>query len=474
VICLDFVRQPHYRQENTNTMPKTFIIGLGRSGNAAAKLLKQDGWEVIVCDRDQGAGLLAFEQDLIAAGVEVRLGYTPEVQDLEGIDQIVVSPGVPWDIPLLVQARAQNIETLGELELAWRYLKVAPWIGITGTNGKTTTTALTAEIFQSAGRNAPACGNIGDAACELALEAKATPYDWIIAEISSYQIEAAPTLAPTIGLWTTFTPDHLNRHKTLDCYYAIKASLLARSEAQLINGDDPYLRRMGLDQWSEAYWTSVQGKEALPCDPAQGVYLQDNWVVAFGELIVPLNLFKMFGDHNHQNLLLAVGAARLAGIEKNAIATAIATFRGVPHRLETIRTLNGVTFINDSKATNYDAAEVGLRAVTSPTILIAGGEAKEGDDRQWIARIHQKAAAVLLIGDTAERFALRLQAAGYDQWEIVETMERAVSRGYQLALEKAAKGVLLSPACASFDQYRSFEHRGDDFRSLALALDSVE
>lgn len=454
-------------------MPRAFVIGLGRSGIAAAKLLKQAGWAVTLCDRAQGESLQALQQDLIAAGVEVRLGYAPEISDLAGVEQIVVSPGVPWDVPFLVQARARGIETLGELELAWRYLKAAPWIGITGTNGKTTTTALTAEIFQSAGRKAPACGNIGEAACELALDAHFAQYDWIIAEISSYQIESAPTLAPTIGLWTTFTPDHLNRHKTLDQYYAIKASLLARCESQIINGDDPYLRQVGLEQWPDAYWTSVQGKEALPCDPVKGVYVQDNWVVAFGELIVPINLFKMFGAHNRQNLLMAVGAARLAGIEKNAIATAIATFRGVPHRLETIRTLNGITFINDSKATNYDAAEVGLSAVASPAILIAGGEAKEGDDRRWIEIIQQKAAAVLLIGDAAERFAIRLQAAGYDQWEIVETMEKAVLRGYLLAQEKAAKVVLLSPACASFDQYQSFEQRGDDFRSLTLALDAA-
>lgn len=455
-------------------MPKAFIIGLGRSGIAAAKLLKQDGWAVALCDRAQRESLQTLQQDLVAAGVEVRLGYTPGFDDLEGVEQIVVSPGVPWDIPFLVEARAQGIETLGELELAWRYLKAAPWIGITGTNGKTTTTALTAEIFQSAGRRAPACGNIGEAACELALAASFTHYDWIIAEISSYQIESAATLAPTIGLWTTFTPDHLNRHKTLDQYYAIKASLLARSDSQIINGDDPYLRQVGLEHWPDAYWTSVQGKEALPCDPMKGVFLRDNWVVAFGELIVPINLFKMFGDHNRQNLLMAVGAARLAGIEKNAIAKAIATFRGVPHRLETLRTLNGITFINDSKATNYDAAEVGLSAVASPAILIAGGEAKEGDDRRWIEMIQRRAAAVLLIGDAAERFAIRLQAAGYGSWEIVETMERAVVRGYALATEKAATVVLLSPACASFDQYHSFEQRGDDFRSLVLGLEPID
>ena len=178
----------------------------------------------------------------------------------------------------------------------------------------------------------------------------------------------------------------------------------------------------------------------------------------------------MVGDHNRQNLLMAVGAARLAGVEKGAIAESIVTFRGVSHRLETICSLNGVTFINDSKATNYDAAEVGLNSVSAPAILIAGGEAKEGDDRAWIESIERQAATVLLIGDAAELFAKRLQESDYDRWEIVETMERAVTRGYELAREKSANTVLLSPACASFDQYRSFEHRGDDFRELCLAL----
>jgi UDP-N-acetylmuramoylalanine--D-glutamate ligase len=178
----------------------------------------------------------------------------------------------------------------------------------------------------------------------------------------------------------------------------------------------------------------------------------------------------MVGDHNQQNLLMAVATARLAGIEKDAIAQAIANFPGVPHRLEHIITWQGIDFINDSKATNYDAAQVGLASVATPTILIAGGEAKAGDDTSWIETIQATAAAVLLIGDAAAAFGDRLKQAGYDRYEIVETMARAVPRAAELAQQHNARVVLLSPACASFDQYQSFEHRGDDFRQLCQQL----
>ena len=454
-------------------MGQAQIIGLGRSGIAAAKLLQQNGWQVTLGDkateqqlqsRSNAEELNTAKQNLEAAGIKVKLGYTPDLESASPPDLIVVSPGVPWDLPILVAAREKGINMIGELELAWRYLDSVPWIGVTGTNGKTTTTALIAAIFQAVGLNAPACGNIGYAACELAL-AK-TP-DWVIAEMSSYQIESSFELKPRIGIWTTFTPDHLERHKTLENYGSIKASLLRRSRQQILNGDDPYLKELDSSQWQNAYWTSVN---SLNCQRERQVTIQDAWVVAFGELILPVSLFKMPGVHNQQNLLMAVAAARLAGIEKNAIAEAITSFTGVSHRLELICNYRGVTYINDSKATNYDAAQVGLSSVAAPTILIAGGQAKEGDDRAWIEQIKSSAAAVLLIGEAAETFARRLRESNYENYEIVETLENAVTRSVDLAQEKNAKVVLLSPACASFDRYLSFEHRGDRFRELCQQL----
>ena len=451
-------------------MGQAEVIGLGRSGIAAARLLRQHGWQVTLGDnateaqiqsRSNAQELQTAKLQLEAEGIAVKLGYTPNLESATTPQLIVVSPGVPWDLPLLVEARNRGIDTIGELELAWRYLKSTPWIGITGTNGKTTTTALIAAIFKAAGLNAPACGNIGHAACELALT-KPSP-DWVIAEISSYQIESSLELQPRIGIWTTFTADHLARHKTLAHYGEIKASLLRRCRQPILNGDDPYLQKLDRTQWQNAYWTSVKGFKGKK---DRWVYLQDAWVVAFGELILPLSLFKMPGIHNQQNLLMAVAAARLAGIDKKAIAKAITSFSGVPHRLEQICNYCGVSYINDSKATNYDAAEVGLSSVAAPAILIAGGQAKEGDDTAWIAQIKAKAAAVLLIGEAAPAFARQLQESNYDSYEIVETLENAIARSVDLAQQHDAKVVLLSPACASFDQYLSFEHRGDRFREL--------
>jgi UDP-N-acetylmuramoylalanine--D-glutamate ligase len=453
-------------------MPCASIIGLGKSGVAAARLLQREGWQVTVYDRGTSASLQQQQQELAQAGITVKLGevFNPDEIGTENLQRVVVSPGVPWDIPGLVRSRELGVETIGEMELAWQHLKHIPWVGVTGTNGKTTTTALIAAIFQVAGFHAPAFGNIGYAACEVAL-AEPQP-DWAIAELSSYQIESSPSIAPQIAVWTTFTPDHLQRHKTLENYFAIKAHLLNQAKYQVFNGDDPYLRRVGRQMnhpiRSDTCWTSVNGKTDLIGDPSLGFYIEDAWVRTEKELILPANLLQMPGSHNWQNLLMAVAVARLAGIDKGAIAHAIATFPGVPHRLEHICTWHRIDFINDSKATNYDAAEVGLASVNSPAILIAGGEAKTGDDVAWITRIQEKAGAVLLIGSAAPAFADRLKQANYHSFEIVETMDRAVARSAELAKEYGAKVVLLSPACASFDQYQNFEQRGDDFRRLCL------
>ena len=460
-------------------MANAHVIGLGKSGMAAARLLKQQGWQVTASDRGQSEALQQLQLQLQHEGIEGLLGYSfnPETIDTDSRPSlIVISPGVPWDMSALIRARELGIETIGEMELAWRALQDCPWVGVTGTNGKTTTTALTAAIFQAAGWHAPACGNIGYAACELALS-QPKP-DCLIAEFSSYLVEASNSIAPKMGIWTTFTPDHLSRHGTLERYFKIKAQLLNQAETQIFNGDDPYLRQNCATQWPNAFWTSIDGKDELASakvDPDKvSTYIEAEWVIDRGERIVPVAALQMVGTHNQQNLLMAVAAARLAGIDKDAIAQAIRTFPGVPHRLERICTWQGIDFINDSKATNYDAAQVGLAAVSAPAILIAGGEAKAGDDSQWLSTIQTKAAVVLLIGDAAPTFAKRLAEMGYTSWEIVETMERAVSRSAVLAQQLSAPVVLLSPACASFDCYQNFEQRGDHFRQLCLEQSKTE
>ncbi len=470
-------------------MRQALVIGLGKSGVAAAKLLHQSGWDVLVSDRGDSPLLQQQQQQLAKDNIPVFLSHSPDLetanQKKQLPDLIVVSPGVPWDVPLLIHARNLGIETIGEMELAWRHLQTTPWVGITGTNGKTTTTALTAAIFQAAGLNAPACGNIGDAACELALQyqplepiqenkSNQKNLDWVVAEMSSYQIESAASIAPHIGIWTTLTPDHLERHKTLENYAQIKAKLLQASQFQIFNGDDPYLHNLGVISESamgaNVYWTSIKGKHHLLGDPNQGCYLHDGWVYAQNTRIVQAQTLCMGGEHNQQNLLMAVLAAKLAGIAPEAIAQGVANFPGVPHRLEHITTWQGIDFINDSKATNYDAAIVGLNSVPAPAILIAGGEAKKGEASAWLALIKAKASSVLLIGKAASEFAQKLDEVGYTDYEIVETMAGAIDRAKILAPQQQAKVVLLSPACASFDQYPNFEARGDDFRRLCLEL----
>ncbi|PSO47884.1 MAG: UDP-N-acetylmuramoyl-L-alanine--D-glutamate ligase [Cyanobacteria bacterium SW_9_44_58] len=446
---------------------KAYVIGLGRSGIAAARLLKQQGWEVAISDRGTSDSLKAQQSSLAQEAITVQLGETPTLETLKTVDLVIVSPGVPWDIPVLVRAREHNIPMYGEIELAWRRLNDIPWVGITGTNGKTTTTALCSALFQGAGFNAPACGNIGKAACKLGLQD--TTFDWIIAEISSYQIESSQKLAPEIGIWTTFSPDHLERHYTLENYFNIKKSLLDRAKLKILNADEPDLRELAKENWSQLYWASSKGAQGLIGDPSRGIYVDGEEIIAFGEKILKVSEFPMVGEHNLQNLLLAVGAARLAGVDKSAITDSMINFSGVPHRLESVCHLNGVPFINDSKATNYEAAWVGLSSVPAPAILIAGGQAKDGNDQDWFQLIKQKTSAVLLIGEATPQFAQRLEEMDYHAYSLVETMESAVAEAVAKVQQQQGTVVLLSPACASFDQYDNFEQRGDHFRNLCLS-----
>jgi UDP-N-acetylmuramoylalanine--D-glutamate ligase len=445
-------------------MPIAHVIGLGQSGIAASRLLSQSGWQVTISDRGTGATQTAAAAALSQAGIATTLGYSFDPNTLveRGLaipELVVISPGVPWNLPGLVAARAQGIEMIGEIDLARRYLS-QPWVGITGTNGKTTTTALVAAIFAQAGLNAPACGNIGLSICEVALRGE--PIDWIIAEISSYQLESQPQLSPQIGVWTTLTPDHLERHGNLDNYRETKALLLDQAQTPILNGDDPYLREHLRQRWPQAWWTTMHPQTL----PEAQVYIQEGWIRVRGEAIVSLQDWQIPGDHNLQNLLIAVAVAHLAGIKPEAIATAIRNFKGVAHRLEPIGTWRGITFINDSKATNYDAAQIGLAAVPGPAILIAGGQSKIGDDLAWLQTIQARAAAVLLFGEAGTQFAQRLQDLDYNAYQVVETLAQAVPLATDLAQKHGAKTVLLSPACASYDQYRNFEERGEDFRQL--------
>ncbi|APB33221.1 UDP-N-acetylmuramoyl-L-alanyl-D-glutamate synthetase [Gloeomargarita lithophora Alchichica-D10] len=442
-------------------MGQALVLGLGKSGMAAARLLHRQGWQVQVQDSYTSPGLVAQKSQLEHLGITICLGEPFNL--LEPPPQlVVVSPGVPWDVPVLQKLRAQGVYVLGEMGLAWRSLCTVPWVGITGTNGKTTTTSLVVAILAEAGYRAPACGNIGTPACDLLGQ----DVDWVVAEISSFQIESSPEIAPQIGVWTTFTPDHLNRHYTLENYCQIKAHLLAQSQVKILNGDDLYLRAHFRECWSDTIWTSIQGVDHLPKSEKPGIYIQNEQVIFEGRAIFSLENFPMPGDHNRQNLLLAIAVANVLKIPPEMITQAMRKFPGVPHRLEVLGVHQGITYINDSKATNYDAAQVGLASMTVPTILLAGGQAKTGDDQNWLQTIQKQAVGVVLFGVAAESFAQRLTSINYTPLITVENLGEAVPAAQKLAQETGAKVILLSPACASFDQYPNFEARGDHFRQL--------
>ena len=290
-------------------MNRTIVVGLGRSGIGAAQLLQLKGCPVTLIERGMNDDLNECAESLRKQGIDVQLGCPLEPETFrrwqDGIDTIVISPGIAWDHPTLNTLRQDGVTVIGEMAVAWQAMDDIPWIGITGTNGKTTVTHLLSHVLQSAGLNAPMAGNMGLSAAEMALQihtaARSRP-DWLVMELSSYQIEAAREIVPRIGLWTTLTPDHLERHGTLEAYRAIKRGLLERSELAIFNADDPDLQQQR-PSWNRGIWVSAQG-------PSPNGQPADVWIDADGMVcgrdgaLFAAEVLKMPGDHNRQNLLM--------------------------------------------------------------------------------------------------------------------------------------------------------------------------
>ena len=460
-------------------MVRTVVVGLGRSGMGAARLLKAAGEDLVVIDSGSNNVIECRASELTQQGIAVQIKTPLQTKSfqpwLPELNRVVISPGIAWDHPTLEQLRASGVTIDGEMAVAWDALNHIPWVGITGTNGKTTVTHLLSHVLCHCGLNAPMGGNMGVSAAEMGLtiqQASASQQpDWMVMELSSYQIEAADRIKPRIGIWTTLTPDHLERHRTLDAYRAIKRGLLERSDVAILNGDDPDLRRQR-SSWNKGIWVSAEGP-APEGEPVDLWINADDWVCEREQALFPAAALRLPGAHNRQNLLLVTAAARRIGLSSSQIEAALNDFPGVPHRLEPLGGLHGVAVFNDSKATNYDAAEVGLRAMNGTTIVLAGGQTKQGEAGGWLEQLHQKACAVVLFGAGAAELETLIQGSGYGgAIRRSDDLTDAVATAMGLANQLTASNLLLSPACASFDQYPDFEARGDHFRRLISAQQS--
>jgi UDP-N-acetylmuramoylalanine--D-glutamate ligase len=446
---------------------RVLVVGLGKSGVASALFLKARGARVTVSDTKSGDELRNEIPVLLDHGITVETGGHGE-RTFHGQDLIVVSPGVPVDAPPLVQARALGETVIGEIELAARFLP-GPIVAITGSNGKTTTTALVGEIMNAAGFPALVGGNIGTPA--ISLVDRATPETAIVLEVSSFQLETIQTFRPKVAVVLNVTPDHLDRHRTFEVYADAKARIFENQQAgefAVLNADDPTCGAMGGRTRAQVFWFSRQ-KEV-----SQGAWVRDgNIVVRDGSgqrQIMQVSEIPLKGAHNLENVLAAACAGVLMGCASDKIRQAVRDFKAVEHRLEFVATVGGVDYYNDSKATNVDATIKALESFPANIHLILGGKDKGSDYSVLNDLLRERVRRVYTIGAAASKIESQIVSSKNGGPEIVhaETLETAIRKAHALA--QAGDVVLLAPACASFDQFKNYEQRGRVFKEIVRGL----
>ena len=442
---------------------RVLVVGLARTGIATALFCAARGAHVTATDTRAGKELGDPVAVLQKAGVALELGGHRQELILDA-DLIIPSPGVPADAPLLQFARSKGVTIWSEIELAYRFLK-GRLIGITGSNGKTTTTSLIEHILRSAGFSTILAGNIGTPL--ISCVEKSSEKTVAVAELSSFQLELIEKLRPNISVFLNLTPDHLDRHHTLESYGAAKARIFqnqGESDSAVLNADDP-----GTTPYAPAkpqvFWFSRKQRVA------QGAFVKESEILfrreGTEEAILKLADIPLAGAHNVENVLAAVAATKLAGAESAAIAKGVRSFAGVEHRLEFVAEIGGVRFYNDSKATNVDATLKALEAFPGRILIILGGKDKGSDYTVLQAPLRERAILALLIGVAADK--IEKQIAGSVAIEQAGTLERAVETAAHAA--RAGDVVLLAPACASFDQFQNYEHRGRVFKELVHQLE---
>jgi UDP-N-acetylmuramoylalanine--D-glutamate ligase len=441
---------------------RVLVVGLGKSGVASALFLQARGAKVTVSDSKPQDQLGEEIPVLLDHGIVVETGGHGE-RTFRGQDLIVVSPGVPVDSPPLVQARAVGEPVIGEIELASRFLP-KDIVAITGSNGKTTTTTLGGEIIAAGGFPALVGGNIGTPAISLVEQAKADTV--VVLEVSSFQLETIQTFRPRIAVVLNITPDHLDRHRTFEAYTEAKARIFENQQPEdfaVLNADDSTCAGLAGRTRAQVFWFSRKN------EVKQGAYVRDGRVLfrdAKGQReIVLASEIPLKGGHNLENVLAAVCAGALMGCEAGRIGKAVRDFKAVEHRLEYVATIRGVEYYNDSKATNVDATIKALESFPANIHLILGGKDKGSDYSQLNELLRQRVKRVYTIGAAAEKIESQIKGVEVDH---SETLEAALRR----ASASASTGdvVLLAPACASFDQFQNYEHRGRVFKEVVRTL----
>ena len=440
---------------------KILVCGMARSGVAAAKCLHDCGAKVTISDNKTEDKLAEALQPLQGLAIEKALGGA--AVDMTAFDLLVTSPGIPMTAPVLVKAQAAGLPIIGELE-AGAQVSRAPLYAITGTNGKTTTTTLIGEIFKNFGKTAYVVGNIGYPFTACALEAKEE--DVAVAEVSSFQLETTVTFHPHVAIMCNITEDHLNRHGTMEEYIRIKERIFEKMDQNdyaVLNHDDEIVRGMAQRVPCKAAFFSHKTEVELGTYVENGkmIFVKDGVklpVIDVEEIYIP-------GEHNLENALAAAALTLLAGVPVDVVAHTLKTFTGVEHRIETVRTVEGVTYINDSKGTNVDASIKAVRTMRVGTVLLAGGYDKHTDFVPFAKEIKDsKIHTVVTLGDTAQQIEDALKTVGYDSFVRAEDFKDAVFKARARA--RAGENVLLLPACASFDMFADYEQRGRVFKQI--------
>ena len=447
------------------TGKKVLVFGSGISGIGAVKLLEDHGAEVILYDGNDKLDKVAMKEQL-GDGVkaEIILGEFPE-KLIDTLDIAVLSPGVPTDLPVVNAMRDKKVAVIGEVELAYAFGK-GDVLAITGTNGKTTTTTLLGEIMKAYKEHTYVVGNIGNpytvAARQMEEDAVA------VAEMSSFQLESIVTFRPKVSAILNFTPDHLNRHHTMEAYVNAKKNIAKNQTTEdycILNYEDERTREFGEHIDAQViYFSSRQKLE-------KGIYLDNgNMIYKNPEEVLVCNVdeLQLLGMHNYENYMAAVAMAAVYGVPMDIIRKVIRAFKGVEHRIEYVTEKNGVVYYNDSKGTNPDAAIKGIQAMNRRTVLLGGGYDKGSEFTEWINAFDGKVKKLILIGATKEKIAADAEKCGFHDYVFADTFEEAVLLAAKTA--ESGEAVLLSPACASWGMFPNYEVRGDEFKRIVNSL----